>query len=175
MPLMTNVEFICKKCKQTKDTFRMKWHSKNKKYYRQSTCYACEKKATKEWFKENKDKVSEYNYKAYLNKVGTLSRIRPKDNTEERRKSKARDKVDRRYTRAKDARVSWDVELTEFIFKEAQDLRKLRNKLTYIDWHVDHIIPLKGENVCGLHVWNNFAVIPKVDNLRKGNYYSTDD
>ena len=49
------------------------------------------------------------------------------------------------------------------------------NKLTGIEWHVDHIIPLKGDVVCGLHVWNNFAVIPKVDNLRKGNYHPVHD
>ena len=43
------------------------------------------------------------------------------------------------------------------------------------DSYVDHIIPLKGNAVCGLHVWNNFAVIPKVDNLRKGNYHPVHD
>jgi hypothetical protein len=58
---------------------------------------------------------------------------------------------------------------------EAQNLRKMRNIYTKFEWHVDHIIPLKGNNVCGLHVWNNFAVIPKVDNLRKGNYHPVHD
>jgi hypothetical protein len=28
---------------------------------------------------------------------------------------------------------------------------------------------------CGLHGWNNFAVIPKVENLRKGNYHPVHD
>lgn len=39
-----------------------------------------------------------------------------------------------------------------------------------IKYEVDHIIPLNGNNVCGLHVENNLKIITREENLQKNNF-----
>lgn len=56
-----------------------------------------------------------------------------------------------------------------FFIQEAYRLAKLRTEMFGFKWHVDHIIPLRSESVCGLHTHDNLQVIPAVINLKKGN------
>jgi len=59
-----------------------------------------------------------------------------------------------------------------WLIREAYELALLRTKMLGFPWHVDHIIPLQGRCVSGLHVPTNLRVIPAVVNLSKGNRYA---
>lgn len=63
----------------------------------------------------------------------------------------------------------WFGELDELVMGEARRLANAREVVTGLRWHVDHVMPLRGRSVCGLHVWNNIQVIPAVVNMRKSN------
>lgn len=64
--------------------------------------------------------------------------------------------------------------LTETDFERIKNeyrVAALLSKITNTTWHVDHIIPLQGKNVSGLHVPTNLRAIPSVENIRKRNSY----
>lgn len=61
--------------------------------------------------------------------------------------------------------------VNHFIVGEAYDLAKLREKVCGGRWHVDHIVPLQSDIVCGLHVEHNLRVIPGSENESKCNRY----
>ena len=61
----------------------------------------------------------------------------------------------------------WFGEFDEFVLSEAIELAKIRQETTGIKWHVDHMIPLQGKKVSGLHVAHNLQVIPAFLNQKK--------
>ena len=55
--------------------------------------------------------------------------------------------------------------------KEIYDTAKTLTKDTGIEYHVDHIVPIRHPLVCGLHVEHNLRVITKSENSQKSNFF----
>lgn len=73
--------------------------------------------------------------------------------------------------RAKHRVPKWVDKEERFLINEAYSLAKLRAKITGIEWHVDHIIPLLADKASGLHTIYNLQVIPAKLNYLKNNKY----
>ena len=137
-------QYICKECKKI---LHKKRYSENKEHILTKN---------KLWRESNPKYMEDY-YSSNTTKWASSRRFWPSYNKNRKMQ--------------KTSKASWDLELTNFVTEEAHHLRGLRDVATGIKWHVDHVVPLNGKQVSGLHVWNNLAVIPAKENLQKGNKY----
>lgn len=138
-----------------------KWYEANKKtHHARSRRWQQEnpeqvKAAAQKWAAENPEKVA-------------AKSKRYRDKNPDKTTAWAVASVARR-----DKRVpKWLSSDDKWMLREAYALAKLRTELFGFVWEVDHIIPLRGRLVSGLHVPTNVQVIPKALNRAKRNQYS---
>lgn len=84
------------------------------------------------------------------------------------RASKIANNAERKARKLK-ATPNWaDRDLMTSLYK----LAAIYTKVTGTEYHVDHIVPLRGETVCGLHVHNNLQILEGQENRLKGNSFN---
>jgi 5-methylcytosine-specific restriction endonuclease McrA len=121
----------------------------------------------KEWAKLNPNKLYESKqsyYKKNSDKIKSNVSAYRKANRDKRNSLNAKHRADKVKATPKWLTEEHLKQINSF-YKKAKQLEKLYN----IEYQVDHIIPLRGKNVSGLHVPWNLRVITKENNLKKGN------
>lgn len=156
----------CKACdKIIRDSKRGEINRQKREHYRKNRERLLSN--VKEYYKNNKEKVLSYQenyYRENSDKVKQRTKKYKKKNKDSYYAREAK----RRAMKVK-ATPKWFDELDDLLVKEAFSLARQRVKETGIDWHVDHLVPLKSKKVCGLHCADNIQVIPALFNLKKNN------
>ena len=173
----------CNKCKEDKpleDFHKCKAFPLGRVY----TCKPCARKKSINWNKDNKDKKSEQG-KTHYKKNKDVYLKRAKDtNWQAHNQERIRELSKSRYAKnngaskvayyknlRRKATPNW---LTSAQIVEIDMLYWLCRDLEVISgdkYHVDHIVPIKGENICGLHVPWNLQILPADLNIAKSNTF----
>lgn len=123
----------------------------------------------KEWRIKNKDKLIAYNKEWRVNNPEAFKAMQKR--TREKNAARVNSANAKRHAEKLKRTPSWLSEDDLWLIKEAYDLANIRTKLFGFSWHVDHIIPLQGKTVSGLHVINNLQVIEGKLNIMKNNKF----
>lgn len=171
----------CSSCKETKELSLFVKNKTRKDGY-SAMCRVCTQEYSKAYRKENKEQIAQYNafYKENnKERVKLLEKQwrqkhpqRCKEifkNWKKNNKGKVNAETAKRHTAKMNRRPQWlsAEQLTEI--KEFYVMAKELEKVFPWKQHVDHIVPLQGKTVSGLHVPWNLQIIPASWNISKGN------
>lgn len=161
---------ICTNC-QRKKLFSQFHADKSRKDGYRNRCKECVSLYMKGYYEQDKGKVKERVY-AWIEK----NRDRHNEKCAKwvrNNRGKVNARTARRYASKKQATPKWVTKNSDYswMISEAYDLALLRSKLTGQKWEVDHIVPLRGKNVSGLHTPWNLRVVLQTENRKKSNSF----
>ena len=143
-----------------------------------------QKRLAKEWYARNKEFAKERASEWQKENIERKREIRAKwRNTNQEQHSNYNkqwwsENKDKRATyqgKRKAAQLQrtpkWLTESDLRMIEAKYSLAAMLTRETGISHHVDHIIPLQGKKVSGLHVFSNLRVILGTDNVKKSNSY----
>jgi hypothetical protein len=146
----------CPTCNQTKtlDSYSANNRAADKLH---SYCKSCDNKDSRAYNIANQDKYKEYQKAYQLANPNKMNAIAAK-----------------RRARKLCATPAWlTTEQHKQILAFYIEAKRLEQE-TGVRYHVDHIVPLQGDAVCGLHVPWNLQVLTATENLKKYNKHEGD-
>lgn len=171
----------CSRCKQSKPFSEFHKHKDSKDGFK-SVCKLCRKGEHTSYYEANKE---EYNKNAVAWRQRNPDKAKAswkkhRELNKELRSAYHKEWIDSnrgavnaynafRHACKKQRTPVWLSEVDLLKIKCLYQLATMYSKESGKEWHVDHIVPLQGENVSGLHVPWNLRVIPASENLRKYN------
>lgn len=172
----------CNTCNQTKQTSEFSKRKASPDGL-SAKCKQCDSAAKRQWREKNKDKYQEYNkeyHQRNKEKVNSRSAAWRQENPERakrnvrewhRRNPEIANAHSRLYRHEKrHPRRFWQCdEHRKEVERIYEEKLKLNREAGGVAYHVDHIVPLKGQTVCGLHVPWNLQIVPAKENMSKGN------
>jgi hypothetical protein len=163
------MKFVCSLCKNKKESYEFHKNSSCKSRGYSYYCKECTKPKTRALYNENKQKSKELTYAWRAKNPEKLSDINSRYSKNNRAKRTYQGSIYRAYKGK--ATPKWLTESDLLHIKAKYQLSAMLSKNTGEIWHVDHVIPLRGKNVCGLHVPQNLKVITAMQNSQKRNEY----
>lgn len=135
----------------------------------------------KQYYRDNKSYLNNYKRKYYQNNkakcIGYVLKSRLKNHEKVKSKNREYFRNNRamfnarkalRRARLLQATPKWaDLKSIKQIYLDCHT----KSLLTNLQYHVDHIIPLRGKYVSDLHVENNLQILEASENLKKGSTF----
>lgn len=154
----------CTKCQEAKSLDQFYKRADRDSYH--SWCKTCKHESGKSWHERNKDRHSEINRKWYEN-----NKEQHLTNSKAWYAANKHRKLETTTAREKRCVLATPIWADRELIKELYALAQKLTEQTGIPHEVDHVIPLQGKNVSGLHVETNLQVITATENRRKSNKY----
>jgi len=149
-----------KENKETVQASQLRFRQENKEKVR---------KWGQEYYIKNKERIRDY----HLEYVTANRQELYQKNREWKKKNRGACNAAEARRRAQkiQATPAWaDQAAIKSLYEEAKRLQDLLG----IEFHIDHVLPLQGELVCGLHVETNLQVVPATLNMKKSNKFKVE-
>jgi 5-methylcytosine-specific restriction endonuclease McrA len=156
---------------------------KKSEYYKANQEQFAEKKAV--YYAANKEKIYAYGKEYYANNKGVMLNKHAQYREQNKEQLSVKDAEAYRRNEGKyrahtmnlaaskiNRKPAWLTEFDHTYIQCLHQLAAMRSRESGEQWEVDHIIPLRGKLVSGLHVPSNLQVITAKANQQKTNSYT---